>query len=236
MIMIENIQINASATPASGSAGPASPVRDPLFPVEEMDRRLRDIVLKGHLPQTERAIDYAAEKHAGQYRKKSAFSDGRVPYIIHPYVMTCHAYALGIRDDDVLAAALLHDVCEDCGVAPEELPFSDAVREAVRLLTKTGAESTGKYYEAIAGKPPAAIVKVLDRCNNVSTMALSFSGEKLVEYIDETETYVLPLIAHVKENYRQYSDVIFILEYHILSVTETIRAALMRGVSGRRFC
>ena len=141
-------------------------------------------------------------------------------------------YALGIIDDTVLAASLLHDVCEDCGVAPEELPFSDEVKDAVRLLTRTGEkspENTKKYYEDIAGNPAAAIVKVLDRCNNVSGMMLCFTRERIIEYIEETEQYILPLIDHIEKNYPEYDDAVFVLKYHLLSVTESIKAGVVRG-------
>lgn len=39
-------------------------------------------------------------------------------------------------DDTVLASVLLHDVCEDCGVKPEELSFFSPGRAVVALLTK----------------------------------------------------------------------------------------------------
>jgi GTP pyrophosphokinase len=47
------------------------------------------------------------------------------------------AASLGLEEDELLAAALLHDVCEDCGVTPEELPAGERVQQIVKLLTKT---------------------------------------------------------------------------------------------------
>ena len=88
-----------------------------------------------HYYQAKKALSFARSKHSGQFRKKG-HSGEKVPYIYHPLLMTCHALALGFEDDDILAACLLHDVCEDCGVAPEELPVNETVQEAVRLLTK----------------------------------------------------------------------------------------------------
>ena len=88
-----------------------------------------------HLYQTKRALAFAKEKHNGQFRKLG-HSNERVPYIYHPLLLTCHALALGLEEDDLLSACLLHDVCEDCGVKPEELPVNEETREAVRLLTK----------------------------------------------------------------------------------------------------
>ena len=214
-----------------GAQRPPWVVRDSFFAVENMRRKLKTLTSQDGLEQTDRAIDYAFEAHAGQLRKPSVFSDVQVPYIFHPYVMACHAHALGIRDDAVLATALLHDVCEDCGVAPDELPFSDDVRKAVELLSKP-ADKTGfsqeAYYEGIAGNPTAAIVKAIDRCNNVSNMMASFTIEKVIEYVDETEAYVLPLLDTIKHEYPEYHDACFVIKYQIYSTVESVKAAVMR--------
>lgn len=60
------------------------------------------------LGNTLKAVDYAIEAHEGQKRKKSD-----VPYIYHPLNLACHALSMDIKDDDVIAACLLHDVVED---------------------------------------------------------------------------------------------------------------------------
>lgn len=177
--------------------------------------------------QTKRALAFAREKHNGQYRKPG-HSDEKVPYIYHPLLITCHALALGLEEDDLLSACLLHDVCEDCGVRLDELPVNDRTREAVRLLTKP--EAFGKteqeyltYYEGISGNRIALIVKLLDRCNNVSSMAASFTDEQLAEYIKETQKYIYPLIEKARHTYPQYSNQIFLIRYHMNSVLEALR-------------
>lgn len=61
------------------------------------------------------AITFAAKAHDGQLRKGSD-----LPYIVHP--MEAVAIAAAMTDDvEVLAAAALHDVVEDCGVTVDEL-------------------------------------------------------------------------------------------------------------------
>ena len=210
---------------------PAWMIKEKFFSEKNMYRKLKEFAAADGLPETDRAIDYALKKHAGQKRKTSMFTDEPIPYIVHPFIMTCHAHAIGIRDDVVLTTALLHDVCEDCGIKPEELPFSEPVRKAVSLLTKTEKktdEYQKRYYDAIAGDPTAAIVKIFDRCNNVSAMILGFSKERVIEYINETEQYVYPLIEYVKKNYRQYYDAVFILNYQIMSIIESIKGAVLK--------
>ena len=208
-------------------------VRDQMFSEEHMFTRLKTIAELQGLRQTYQALYFTREQHQGQFRKKQKYSDVMIPYVYHPLMMACHAQSMGIGDDELLAVILLHDVCEDCGVKPEELPFSQEVRDAVDLLTKkplpgmTKTEANVRYYEAISRNRIASIVKVIDRCNNVSTMALSFSEEKLNEYIEETENFVMPLLVRIKHSYPEYNNAIFLIKYQMLSVLESLKAMLM---------
>ena len=102
-------------------------IRDQLFSEEHMFTRLKTIAEIKGLTETYRALYYIRSKHAGQFRKKMMFSDAHVPYIIHPLMMACHAQSMGLSDDTLLSVILLHDVCEDCGVEPADLPFSEPV-------------------------------------------------------------------------------------------------------------
>ena len=104
-------------------------------------------------------------------------------------------------------------------------------RNPTWLLTKPDDhkdEDNTEYYRAIGEDPVAAIVKVLDRCNNVSSMMLSFETPRVAEYIAETEQYTLPLMEKIKKDYPQYNDAVFVLKYQIMSILETIKAAMLR--------
>ncbi len=219
---------------AEDAAAARFPFRSRLFREENMYTRMRSISLSEHLPQTYQALPYMKAQHMGQYRRQARYTDELVQYINHPLMLACHAHALGIRDDALLAAILLHDVVEDTWVSLDELPFSAEVKELVGLVTfsvregKTKAESKDLYYEAIRKNGKACVIKVIDRCNNVSTMAGCFSREKLIEYIDETEHYILPLNTVLKNEYPEYSDLAFVTKYHILSVMEAIKQLLAK--------
>ena len=138
--------------------------------------------------QTQKALSFAREKHNGQKRKNGD------PYIVHPLTMACNALSMGIRDDNTIATILLHDVCEDCGVALEELPVNDIVRRGVQLMTfevmpgETKDIAKTRYYNMLIQSKEAVITKLIDRCHNVSSMAGTFSVEKLKSYIKETRT------------------------------------------------
>ena len=202
-------------------------IADALFSPEHMYSRIAVTSELEGLRETSAALRFMKKAHEGQYRKPSLFSDTKVPYITHPLMMACHAHALGIRGDSVLATVMLHDVCEDCGISPEELPFPQDIRHSVALLTKHEGQPTAEYYAGIMTESCASIVKALDRCNNVSTMAQCFSREKLVEYTQETEQYVYPLLEHIKNEYLEYNDAVFVIKYQILSLIESIKAMLI---------
>ena len=178
------------------------------------------------LTEMQKALPFTREKHEGQLRKGP--EGQREPYITHPLQMAAHAIALGLREDNLLAAILLHDVCEDCGVEPEELPVNAAVQEAVRLVTRVDGESKEKYYGQIRENRIATLVKLIDRCHNVSQMSLAFSQEKLWKYIHETQGYILPLLSEARKKWPKYGTQYFLLEYQISSILQTVKSLLER--------
>ncbi len=217
-----------ASDPSEDFPGSNWTIREKMFSETHMYTRLKTLAETEHLVQTDKALSYAQEKHENAYRKPTRFhKDSQVPYIIHPLMMACHAHALGIHDDAVLAVIMLHDVCEDCGVTPDELPFPENIRHSVALLTKQKGQPTEEYYAEIKSDSCACIVKALDRCNNVATMASSFSKKKLIEYVDETEEYVYPVLDHIKREYLEYRNVIFVIKYQLLSTIETVKALLI---------
>lgn len=183
---------------------------------------IKKIATAKQMNQTIKALPYACEHHEGQYRR----GKDKIPYIYHPLLVACHALALGFENDSLIAASLLHDVCEDCGVAVEELPVNDETKLVVSLLTKNSNTILETYFYDISQNEIATIVKLLDRCNNVSGMSAGFDKEKLIRYIAETENYFYPLIQNAEEKYSQYSNQLFLIKYHISSVLESIKHQL----------
>lgn len=78
------------------------------------------------------AIEFAAKAHDGMCRKKD-----KTPYILHPLEASV---IVGTMTDnqDVISAALLHDVVEDTGITIEaiEEKFGKRVRELVESETE----------------------------------------------------------------------------------------------------
>ena len=184
---------------------------------------VKDYAIKNGMKQTIKILDYASNAHKGQFRK----GEGDIPYIAHPLAVSCHAISLGFDDDNLISAALLHDVCEDCGISVEELPVNDETREAVRVLTKSSLVKADtveakEYYDRIKENKIAVIVKLLDRCNNVSSMATAFSHKKMKDYLSRTKKYVYPLFDSAEIMYPDYIDRFFIMKYHMTSVVTSI--------------
>lgn len=197
-----------------------------LFDEQHMYTFVKSAAVAKELPQVLVVLLRMKKWHSGQLR------DGKegVPYIIHPLTMACHALAMGIEDDDVIATILLHDVVEDRGVRVEELPVNDAVRTAVQLLSyppgvdKKTIKPT--YYERIGNNATACLVKCIDRCNNLSTMASGFSREKMATYVVETEIYLFPLLQQLKETWIRYNSASWLLSYQIKSLPEAYKRIL----------
>ena len=82
------------------------------------------------------AIVFAAKAHDGMRRKKS-----QAPYILHP-IEAAVIVGTMTDDQDLIAAAALHDVVEDAGITLEEIKekFGQRVWELVRSETEDKRE------------------------------------------------------------------------------------------------
>ena len=200
--------------------------RDRLFNEEHMYTYIKAKAQMLGLSQTLQALPFARSRHAGQYRKGS----GRIPYIIHPLTMACHALAMGLDEDDVIAALLLHDVIEDTDTQPEELPVSERVRNAVCLVSYNTYPGPKRdildlYYQHIRENPLACLIKCIDRCNNLSGMAAAFSRKRMASYVLETEKEIIPLLSVIK-GVPEWNSAAWLLKYQLLSLLETFKCFL----------
>src|ERR1043165_4007332 len=81
-----------------------------------------------------RAANFAARKHRLQKRKDEESS----PYVNHPLAVAMLLAEVGaVTDEEVLAAAILHDTLEDTETTPAELEaaFGARVRALVEAVT-----------------------------------------------------------------------------------------------------
>jgi guanosine-3',5'-bis(diphosphate) 3'-pyrophosphohydrolase len=167
------------------------------------------------------AYEFAAKAHHGQVRKTGE------PYLEHPLntAMTLAEFHL---DAETLAAALLHDVPEDCGVplAEIEANFGPQVGKLVDGVTKLNkltsrartrettskaqAENLRKMLLATAEDLRVVLIKLADRLHNMRTLG-ALPPEKRRSIAQETLEIYAPL-AHrlgVRETKWQLEDLAF---------------------------
>lgn len=123
--------------------------------------------------------------HAGQTRKNKT----KEPYSFHPLRVMMWLRRYGVRDQDVLAAALLHDVVEDTPHTLEEIrrKFGKRVASIVAEVTTdkglTKLEQKQAQVEKAASlSPEAAAVKIADRVDNLESYRDGLPAEWAREY------------------------------------------------------
>lgn len=92
-------------------------LHDSMFSEEHMYDFVKSAAVARNLPQTAEVLPLAKKFHEGQTRRR----EEQVPYIYHPLMIACQALALKLDEDDIIAVALLHDVCEEGKVKAEDL-------------------------------------------------------------------------------------------------------------------
>ncbi len=123
-------------------------------------------------PFVQKAWAFAKEKHKGQ-----EYSDR--PFIYHPRQVYDIIKLLAPKDENLLAAALLHDTLEDTQTTYEDLVklFNKDVADLVREVTKTGSNTFANLKSL-----RATILKLADRTANYSN-AHNFPPDRLEKYM-----------------------------------------------------
>ena len=170
-----------------------------------------------NLEQSINALTYMRKRHDGQKR-----SSGE-RYIIHPLRMASAAMALGIRDDDLLATILIHDVVEDTGVTVNDLPFNDRIKRSVKYMTvrrfgdELKSDTKKRYYKNLLEDPHAMICKGFDRCDNLSTI-IEKDERAIVKNVLETNILLMPVMRKAKENWPNLSNILYVLRSELKRV------------------
>ena len=168
----------------------------------------------------EEAYVFAKDAHEGQSRKTGE------PYFVHPIDAAMTVASLNL-DGAAIAAALLHDVVEDCGVSNEEIgeKFGTDVARLVEGVTKLNrinllrpedvawdegvqADNLRKMFLAMAEDIRVVVIKLADRLHNMRTLD-ALTADKQVRISRETMEIYAPLahrlglgqIAHELEDY-----------------------------------
>ena len=173
----------------------------------EMNIRFSDIMTlynKNHKVDSKhdirKAYDYAAEKHSGMFRGTGE------PYIFHPLRVAKLVTEWGF-ESDVIMAALLHDVLENCESTLPEIQklfgtdVSDIVDAVTSLSDKDFADHTptkaqldlrsdARLQEKMNDK--ALYVKIADRIDNLSTLS-GVNEAKRIPKAEHTREIIIPM-------------------------------------------
>lgn len=135
-------------------------------------------------PRFERALRWATVWHDGQHRKASL-----TPYVQHPIAVAWILDRLGY-DEDVVIAALLHDVVEDTEATLDDIRerFGDRVADLVAHCSERKTDDEGRqrpwidrkrdHLEALRAAPEASKAIVLADClHNMRSMVGDLAQE-----------------------------------------------------------
>lgn len=120
-----------------------------------------------------KALQFAAIKHKNQIRKGTG-----EPYINHPIELLAILDSCGLKNEDVLCIAILHDVLEDTQTSINELSllFNDNIVNGVIQMSdnKTLPKSERKLLQIQHSKDlpyKVQLVKIADKISNIRNIS-----------------------------------------------------------------
>ena len=176
--------------------------------IDDVLKRAAAYLPAERLPVIREAYEFARECHEGQTRLSGE------PYITHPVAVALAVANLEL-DQSAIAAALLHDVQEDCGVPNERIRerFGPEIARLVEGLTKLGkmellaspeqlsrdavqAQNLRKMFLAMAEDIRVVLIKLCDRLHNMRTL-WALPPEKQRRIARETMEIFAPLASRL---------------------------------------
>ena len=175
---------------------------------QDLLAKVREYLPPQGVALVERALEFATRCHEGQFRRSGD------PAITHP-LHAAYSIAELQLDAETVAAALLHDVQEDCNVTNHELErrFGRTVARLVEGVTKLGqipwqaleekaaderlqAENLRKMFLAMAQDLRVVLIKLADRLHNMLTL-YALPPEDQVRISRETLEIYAPLASRL---------------------------------------
>jgi len=145
-----------------------------------------------------KALRFSSEKHKDQRRKGA---EG-LPYINHPIDVAETLWSVGgVRDVDVIVAAILHDTVEDTTTTPAELEelFGPIVRSLVQEVTDDKSLPKVERKRLQVEHAPhlsagAKQIKLADKISNINDVAFSppahWPHQRRVDYLAWADSVV----------------------------------------------
>lgn len=175
-------------------------------------------------PMFEEAVLFATKAHAGQKRKGT-----NLPFIIHPMEVASIVAAMTL-DENMMCAAVLHDVVEDC----EHISIKDIQQEFGEIVTsyvdqesedksKSWVERKGHTIEFLknGASRNAKILALGDKLSNIRSIARDYKAleEELWQRFNMKDKdmqgwYYQSMIKGFEElkNYHEYTEYCYLVE------------------------
>jgi len=181
-------------------------------PSQFLERRL--VTLYGLKSQAIKALDLVREEMCVE---KGFKRDNGTDYYNHCVDVANTLISFRIIDEDVICAALLHDIIEDVEgyrrVTIEKM-FNSNVARLVMLVTKKEGvnykqpEAIKEYLDTISTDMNAAAIKASDRMHNMMTLEERTFEARYRKAI-ETKTYYLPFFKQCRNMYPRYENLFY---------------------------
>lgn len=128
--------------------------------------------MKQHIDTSllDRAITFAVKAHQGMERKGKGF-----PYIVHPMEAVC-IVATMTNDQELLAAAALHDVIEDTDTTADDLKKEFGERVAILVEAESDDKTGGSKAETWHQRKQDTLDRLRNADLDIKMVAL---GDKL---------------------------------------------------------
>jgi (p)ppGpp synthase/HD superfamily hydrolase len=144
-----------------------------------------------------KAKKIATKEHKEQYRK-----DKKTPYIKHPEEVVKLLKEIGIKNQDIICAAWLHDTIEDCGLTKKfiEKEFNPNIARIVKALTRD--VSREEYKKRIKNSDfSVQIIKLADTVHNCKTLHKLLPKKTIKRKIKDCKSLYIPLAKKIEPRF-----------------------------------
>ena len=181
-------------------------------PSQFLERRLA--TLYGINSKAIKALDLVREEMCVE---KGFKRDNGTDYYNHCVDVANTLISFEIKDEDVICAALLHDIIEDVEGSRRitiAKMFNENVARLVMLVTKKEGvnykqpEAITQYLEEISKDMNAAAIKTADRMHNMMTLEEKTFEARHRKAL-ETKTFYLPFFKRCRHMYPRYENLFY---------------------------
>lgn len=166
------------------------------------------------------AISFAARVHKNQYR-----NDNQTPYISHAFrVCMILRQVFQVDNEEVLAAAVLHDTIEDTNTDFDDIDshFNRNIAQWVSLLSKDKRllenEREIAYEEQIRSAPvEVKLIKLADIYDNMMDASTTFSKDLLKKSLMRSREHLEGMKKHDDERLLKALKIVDELVKHLLA-------------------